>query len=109
MLMPFSCGGWFSLCETLICSDVSSVKFFASLFKTHTWLLLILASGTFKSNVKRKLSANPARTDSDEIFSGGIIGIESVITAITGTQKDKIDKMVQENQIEIVPFCIYER
>jgi len=53
---------------------------------------------------KNKNISEISRTSSDEIFSGGIQGIESVITAITGTQTEKIDKIKHEDAFILLEY-----
>jgi hypothetical protein len=44
-----------------------------------------------------KSDSSPLQSDSDKIFSGGLAGIENIISAITNTASDKIDTIEQEN------------
>ncbi len=53
---------------------------------------------------KNKNISEISRTNGDKIFSGGIVGIESVITAITGTQTEKIDKIKHEDAFILLEY-----
>lgn len=58
---------------------------------------------------QKKKSDTPApRGDSDMIFSGGIVGIESVIAAVTGTQTEKIDKIKREDAFILLEYGTLE-
>ncbi|MDD1777796.1 MAG: hypothetical protein LUQ65_06455 [Candidatus Helarchaeota archaeon] len=52
---------------------------------------------------KKKSVSEAPRGDSDKIFSGGIVGIESVITAITG-KTEKIDKIKREDAFILLEY-----
>jgi hypothetical protein len=57
---------------------------------------------------KKKVISEASRIDSDKIFSGGIVGIESIITAITDTQTEKIDKIKHDDAFILLEYGTIE-
>ncbi|NVM29238.1 MAG: hypothetical protein HWN65_10405 [Candidatus Helarchaeota archaeon] len=45
-----------------------------------------------------------SRTSGDRIFSGGILGIEAVITTVTGTKDTKINEIRQEDSLILLEY-----
>jgi hypothetical protein len=67
-----------------------------------------LAELVAQQTQKKKSDSAAPRGDSDQIFSGGIVGIESIITAITGTQTEKIDKIKREDAFILLEYGTIE-
>ncbi len=51
-----------------------------------------------------KPDSPPSQSDGDKILSGGLAGIETIISAITNTAKDKIDTIEQENSFILLEY-----
>jgi hypothetical protein len=90
------------------------LKLFIINEKTQESIYYYDFDGGFKDEIEKLETDNDlSHTDRIKLHSGGILGIESIITSLTNTKNDKINRIEQKDSIilltysSIVPYITY--